>query len=46
MMDMVNDYLDHVEAGRMYLRGEQKKSSSYLAQEKRLPMQSIFARKL
>lgn len=21
MMDMVNDYLDHVEAGRMYLRG-------------------------
>ena len=34
MMDMVNDYLDHVEAGRMYLRGEQKKSSSYLAQEK------------
>ena len=34
MMDMVNDYLDHVEAGRMYLHGEQKKSSSYLAQEK------------
>ena len=34
MMDMVNDYLDHIEAGRMYLRGEQQKSSSYLAQEK------------
>ena len=34
MMDMVNDYLDHIEAGRMYLRGERQKSSSYLAQEK------------
>lgn len=34
MMDMVNDYLDYIEAGRMYLRGEQQKSSSYLAQEK------------
>lgn len=34
MMDMVNDYLDHIETGRMYLRGEQQKSSSYLAQEK------------
>lgn len=34
MMDMVNDYLDHIEAGRMYLRGEQQKSFNYLAQEK------------
>lgn len=34
MMDMVNDYLDHIEAGRMFLRGEQQKSSNYLAQEK------------
>ena len=34
MMDMVNDFLDNIEAGRMYLRGEQQKSSSYLAQEK------------
>lgn len=34
MMDMVNDYFDHIGAGRMYLRGEQQKSSCYLAQEK------------
>ena len=34
MMDMVNDYLDHIEAGKMYLHREQQKSSDYLAQEK------------
>ena len=34
MMDMVNDYLDSIEAGRMYLRAEQKKSSSFLSQER------------
>lgn len=34
MMDMVNDYFDYIEAGRMYLCGELQKSSRYLAQEK------------
>ena len=34
MMDMVNDYLDHIETGRMYLHGERQKSSNYLVQEK------------
>ena len=34
MQDMVNDYLRRIEAGRMYLRGEQQKGIRYLAQEK------------
>lgn len=33
MAEMVRDYLDSIEAGRLYLLGEQQKSARYLAQE-------------
>lgn len=34
IMDMVNDYLDSIEAGRLYLSAEQQKSTRYLFQER------------
>lgn len=36
MMDMVNDFLDSIEAGKKYLSNEQQNSANYLAQEKAL----------
>ena len=45
MMDMVNDYLDHIEAGRMYLVGNSRKVSIILLRKKMLQMRNMLVRR-